>query len=64
MDDPTRDLEIDVIGHEVGHHVQNLLGYDVTPDGKRFLISTANRPDAAFTPELTVVTNWDAVPRK
>ena len=24
-----------VIGHEVGHHVQNLLGYDVTPEMQR-----------------------------
>jgi len=31
--------------------------YDVTADGKRFLINTPSGPDAASTP-LTVVTNW------
>ena len=35
------------------------LQYDVTADGKRFLINTAGA-DAAFAPPLTVVTNWQA----
>jgi len=32
------------------------LGFDVTPDGKRFLISTVNFPTASIP--LTLVTNW------
>jgi eukaryotic-like serine/threonine-protein kinase len=34
--------------------------YDVTADGKRFLINTAGGSGAAFAPPLTVVTNWTA----
>lgn len=37
----------------------NLLQYDVTADGKRFLINTMNASEAA-SPPLTVVTNWNA----
>jgi hypothetical protein len=37
-----------------------LFEYDVTADGKRFLVNTANGPGAAPTPPLTVVTNWAA----
>jgi hypothetical protein len=33
-------------------------GFDVTPDGKRFLISTVNFPTASIP--LTLVTNWKA----
>lgn len=32
--------------------------YDVTADGKRFLINTAGKGGAAAAPPLTVVTNW------
>ena len=32
--------------------------YDVTADGKRFLINTAGGPGALSAPPLTVVTNW------
>jgi eukaryotic-like serine/threonine-protein kinase len=32
--------------------------YDVTADGKRFLINTTGGPGALSTPPLTVVTNW------
>jgi Tol biopolymer transport system component len=34
--------------------------YDVTADGKRFLINTTGGPGAASAPPLTVVTNWTA----
>jgi hypothetical protein len=37
--------------------------YDVTADGKRFLIATAVGSGAASTP-LTVVTNWQAGVKK
>jgi Tol biopolymer transport system component len=37
-------------------------GFDVTPDGKRFLISTVNFP-TAYVP-LTLVTNWEAELKK
>ncbi|WP_035357720.1 PD40 domain-containing protein [Edaphobacter aggregans] len=36
----------------------SFLGFDVTPDGKRFLISTVNFPTASIP--LTLVTNWKA----
>jgi Tol biopolymer transport system component/predicted Ser/Thr protein kinase len=38
--------------------------YDVTPDGKRFLINAAVGAGAASAPTLTVVTNWLAAVRK
>jgi hypothetical protein len=34
--------------------------YDVTADGKRFLIATTGGPGAAAAPPLIVVTNWTA----
>jgi len=34
--------------------------YDVTADGKRFLINTTGGPGGASAPPLTVVTNWIA----
>jgi hypothetical protein len=34
--------------------------YDVTADGKRFLINMTGGPGAASAPPLTVVTNWAA----
>lgn len=37
----------------------NLFEYDVTADGKRFLIDTTGATGAA-SPPLTVVTNWNA----
>jgi hypothetical protein len=41
-----------------GTNVDNLFQYDVTADGKRFLVVTNNVPAAA--PPLTVVVNWNA----
>jgi Tol biopolymer transport system component/predicted Ser/Thr protein kinase len=38
--------------------------YDVTADGNRFLINSANSTGAASEPTLTVVTNWLAAVRK
>jgi len=38
--------------------------YDVTADGKRFLINTVAGSGAGSTPSLTVVTNWTAGLRK
>ena len=46
--------------HMVHQSPDVLFEYDVTADGKRFLINTAGGPDAASTPPLTVVTNWQA----
>ncbi|WP_035358624.1 TolB family protein [Edaphobacter aggregans] len=40
----------------------SFLGFDVTPDGKRFLISTVNFPTASIP--LTLVTNWEAELKK
>ena len=37
-----------------------IFDYDVTADGKRFLINTMGGPGAASSPPLTVVTNWTA----
>jgi len=37
-----------------------LYEYDVTPDGKRFLVLTTNAPAPASAPPLTVVVNWSA----
>ncbi len=33
--------------------------YDVTADGKRFLVNTSSSPEATSSPLLTVVTNWN-----
>jgi len=41
-----------------------LFEYDVTADGKRFLINTAGGTGAAASPPLTVVTNWNAGVKK
>jgi hypothetical protein len=38
----------------------NTFEYDVTADGKRFLIDTAGGTGAPSSPPLTVVTNWNA----
>jgi hypothetical protein len=39
--------------------------YDVTPDGKRFLIDTAGSDSPRqSTPGLTVMVNWNPGPRK
>jgi Tol biopolymer transport system component len=38
--------------------------YDVTPDGKRFLINTVVDSGTASAPTLTVVTNWLAATKK
>jgi hypothetical protein len=40
----------------------SFLSFDVTPDGKRFLISTVNFPTASIP--LTLVTNWEAELKK
>ena len=45
--------------HMVHSPTNNLIQYDVTTDGKRFLITTASGPGGA-SPPLTVVTNWNA----
>jgi len=37
-----------------------IIEYDVTADGKRFLIATTGGPGSASAPPLTVVTNWQA----
>jgi dipeptidyl aminopeptidase/acylaminoacyl peptidase len=44
--------------HMVHSAYNNLIQYDVTADGKRFLITTGASGTA--TPPLTVVTNWNA----
>jgi len=41
----------------------NAMEYDVTADGKRFLIATAGAEGSA-SPPVTVVTNWSATKRK
>lgn len=38
--------------------------YDVTADGKRFLIATTGSTGPAATPTLTVVTNWQVALKK
>jgi hypothetical protein len=40
----------------------SFFGFDVTPDEKRFLISTVNFPTASIP--LTLVTNWKAELKK
>ena len=40
----------------------SFLSFDVTPDGRRFLISTVNFPTASIP--LTLVTNWKAELKK
>jgi Tol biopolymer transport system component len=46
--------------HMVHSAYNNLVQYDVTADGKRFLIDTTGGSGVAATQPLTVVTNWDA----
>jgi len=47
--------------HIVNSGNGNLFEYDVTSDGKRFLIDTTSAgAGAAATPPLTVVVNWNA----
>jgi hypothetical protein len=43
---------------------RNMLQYDVTADGTRFLINTTNASDAASSPPLTMVTNWNAAVKR
>jgi hypothetical protein len=43
---------------------QNVLQYDVTADGKRLLIDRTNASDAASSPPLRMVTNWNAAVKK
>jgi len=43
--------------HIVPSPNNNVIEYDVTADGKRFLINTTGSSGAA-SPPLTVVTNW------
>jgi eukaryotic-like serine/threonine-protein kinase len=38
----------------------NIYEYDVTADGKRFLVATTGASPAAASPPLTVVLNWNA----
>jgi Tol biopolymer transport system component len=42
----------------------NVFNYDVTADGKRFLITTAGGSGAASSPPLNVVVNWNAALKK
>ncbi|HEV2201501.1 MAG TPA: hypothetical protein VGR73_16905 [Bryobacteraceae bacterium] len=49
--------------HMAQASINNLIEYDVTADGKRFLITTASGAGAA-SPPLTVVTNWNAEVKK
>ena len=44
--------------HIVGGLVE--LQYDVTADGKRFLVNTTVASDAKTAPPLNVVVNWNA----
>jgi hypothetical protein len=46
--------------HMVHFSISNLIEYDVTADGKRFLIDTTGGSGAASSPPLMVVTNWNA----
>jgi hypothetical protein len=50
--------------HMAPSAAHNQLQYDVTADGKRFLINTTNASDSASSPPLTVVTNWNAAVKK
>ena len=45
--------------HLASSPANNVFEYDVTSDGKRFLINTSSGAGAA-SPPLTVVTNWNA----
>ena len=45
-----------------GTNVENLFQYDVTADGKRFLVVTTTVPSTV--PPLTVVVNWNAALKK
>ena len=49
--------------HTVHPGTDVLFEYDVTADGKRFLINTTGGPGAA-SPPMTVVTNWTAGVKK
>jgi hypothetical protein len=40
------------------------LQYDVTADGKRFLLNTAGGPSATSPPLLSVVVNWSTAATK
>jgi Tol biopolymer transport system component len=44
--------------HMVHDGIDTLFQYDVTADGKRFLINTTRGSGAAASPPLTVVTHW------
>jgi Tol biopolymer transport system component len=46
--------------HRARNQRDVLYEYDVTPDGKRFLVHTTNAPGPASTLPLTVVVNWTA----
>jgi eukaryotic-like serine/threonine-protein kinase len=50
--------------HMVGNENTTLFEYDVTADGKRFLINTARTAEVTSSPPLTVVTNWSAGVKK
>jgi hypothetical protein len=45
--------------HMMRGAVENLFGYDITADGKRFLINTTGGSGVASTP-MTVVANGNA----
>ena len=48
----------------VADSVFNNVEYDVTADGKRFLINTTGGSGAASSPLLNVVVNWNAELKK
>ena len=50
--------------HIAANPIDNVFEYDVTADGKRFLINTTGGAAGAAAPQLTVVTNWNAGTRK
>ena len=47
-----------------GGGFQHVFRYDVSPDGKRFLIVTELAAERAESAEITVVLNWQAMLKK
>ena len=50
--------------HMVHDGTDTVFEYDVTADGKRFLINTTSVSGVPSSPPLTVVVNWNAEPKK
>ena len=51
-------------GHVARAPANGLVEYDVTADGKRFLINTTGGSGAVSSPPLTLVVNWNAEAKK